>query len=311
MLNPFTKGKSYFCYAEKSLISYKNILMPDCSRDEPIRLSWGAGFSNFGDELGVIIVKVLSGRQIVGRNFDGTLKSPKLLALGTILHRARDHDIVWGTGVRKDRSWMATHLDVRAVRGPLTYQYLSEKNIECPMVYGDPAILTPFFFKPPITKKYSLGIIAHHHDRSCLRDIRWPKTILINPADDPLEVIKKICQCEVVLSSALHGIILAEAYDVPACWMRAKPQQWRQDYTPLKYNDYYLSTQRDPLCYEYSDHIDIDRTITMAINNKKPVIDREKLLKSFPYLRPEIKSLEDLRGYEIKEVKIKMPWNIF
>ncbi|MGY0627456.1 MAG: polysaccharide pyruvyl transferase family protein, partial [Paraglaciecola chathamensis] len=75
--------------------------------------------------------------------------SNKLLSIGSVLHFAENNDVLWGTGrngkVREDIHRFEK-LDVRAVRGPLTREYLISKGIECPEVYGDPAILTPHFY---------------------------------------------------------------------------------------------------------------------------------------------------------------------
>ena len=51
---------------------------------------------------------------------------------------------------------------VLAVRGPLSRNYLLENGVDCPDVYGDPALLFPKYYKPHIYKKYKLGIIAEN-----------------------------------------------------------------------------------------------------------------------------------------------------
>lgn len=49
-------------------------------------------------------------------------------------------DTIWGTGINGKVSedlHKFEKLDVRAVRGPLTRNYLISKGINCPEVYGD------------------------------------------------------------------------------------------------------------------------------------------------------------------------------
>ncbi len=56
---------------------------------------------------------------------------------------------------------------MRAVRGPLTRQFLMDMGIDCPKIYGDPALLLPKLFpefkkSENPTKEYI--IIPHHSD---------------------------------------------------------------------------------------------------------------------------------------------------
>jgi len=51
----------------------------------------------------------------------------KLVSVGSVLHFARDGDTLWGTGYNQkmgDDVIKFSELDVRAVRGPLTREYL-------------------------------------------------------------------------------------------------------------------------------------------------------------------------------------------
>lgn len=57
--------------------------------------------------------------------------------------------------------------------------------------------------------------------------------------NDYKSVIDKIVSCKKVYSSSLHGIILAEAYGVPAVFFRGIPAV-----IDFKYKDYYASTGR-------------------------------------------------------------------
>jgi hypothetical protein len=64
-----------------------------------------------------------------------------------------------------------------------------------------------------------VGVFAHYCD---LEDpqILAGKWNVINPLGDPLAVIDHMRKFSPILSSSLHGIILAHAYGIPAAWVR-------------------------------------------------------------------------------------------
>ncbi|WKK72506.1 hypothetical protein Q0F99_06060 [Rathayibacter oskolensis] len=113
------------------------------------RFQVGPRVKNFGDLLGPVVVQGILKERGVGpalrRPGSGTV-----MAVGSVMHKAHDGDIVWGTGVN-GKVALALHdftrLDVRAVRGPRTREWLREnKGIEAPAIYGDPALLLPTLF---------------------------------------------------------------------------------------------------------------------------------------------------------------------
>ncbi len=104
--------------------------------------------SNFGDLLGPLLVE----RILHDAGFDpgvGDGEGRRILTVGSIMHLARTGDVIWGTGVNGKKSPEAHHfhdLDVRAVRGPLTREYLMQRGIKVPEIFGDPALLLPKFY---------------------------------------------------------------------------------------------------------------------------------------------------------------------
>lgn len=92
---------------------------------------------------------------------------------------------------------------------------------------------------------------------------------------DYASVIDKICQSKKVITSSLHGIILAETYGVPAVFYRGLHKS-----VDFKYLDWYHSTGR----YD----IKIAETIEEAMEMEAPPMPdlkglQEGLIKSFPY----------------------------
>ena len=88
--------------------------------------------------------------------------------------------------------------------------------------------------------------------------------------------IDEIAQSDMVISSALHGIILAESYGVPTVYLR--DAEIVQDF---KFGDYYSGTGREQ--YEYARTI--DEAIRVKPVNTLPKLEnmRSALMETFPY----------------------------
>ena len=98
------------------------------------RTSWsrlGRRRNNFGDLLGPVVVSALADA------LPTTRRAQRLLTVGSILHFARDGDVVWGSGVNgkiPQELHRFRHLDIRAVRGPKTKAVLEERGLAVPAV---------------------------------------------------------------------------------------------------------------------------------------------------------------------------------
>lgn len=206
-----------------------------------IRMAWWDPIPNLGDVVSPLIVSHLSGRAVM-RVPDRA--HGKLLAVGSVLNRARDGDVVWGTGlISAEARPKGTRLLVTAVRGPRTAARLRGLGIDCPAVYGDPGCLLPRLVpRPPdAAPRYPLGIIAHHRDQD-LVTLHDPSIRLLDILSPPAAFVRALCECERVVSSSLHGIIFAEAYGIPAHWLELSDRVLGGGH---KFADYYEGTGRD------------------------------------------------------------------
>ena len=79
-----------------------------------------------------------------------TLKNIRsLISIGSFLQVAENYDIIWGTGMRMcDYNFNVNNLDIHAVRGPYTKKFLNDFNIDCPNIFGDPALLMCLYYIP-------------------------------------------------------------------------------------------------------------------------------------------------------------------
>ena len=240
------------------------------------RLYWwrpGDGSENFGDELSRVVVEKIIRRSIQR----GTLSTedPLLLAVGSIVLHARDNDVIWGSGIRenpKEIHKIFSFLDVRAVRGPKTREILLKMGIPCPEVYGDPALLIPYLFpefKRAKEPKFDYIIIPNRGEIAGF----LPYKNVVLPNRPWHEVLNMILQSKLVISSSLHGLILAEAFHVPA---RLLKMTWIEDL--MKYQDYYESTGRKD--FEYATSV---REALQMGGERPGYFNPEPLLKSFPW----------------------------
>ncbi|MFC1536427.1 polysaccharide pyruvyl transferase family protein [Pseudomonadota bacterium] len=286
-------------YAERLKVSYLYRGEEKVEDTHALNLCWGASASNFGDGLSPLVVHLLSGKKLAGKNNDSNLASPKLLALGSILERAADGDLVWGAGARGEKL-SCSELDIYAVRGPLTREWLLNQGVHCPEVYGDPAILMPWLYQPNTKEEFDVGLIQHYADKSVSKPL--DSNISVNRIDvtsEPLNVIDEICKCKTIISSSLHGVVLAEAYGIPACWLRPADHLWNYPEPSMKYEDYFLGTGRDPQPCRFDGELNIAEAVRFAATVEKPQFQQQELLASFPFLREGIRELDDLKRFSI------------
>lgn len=170
---------------------------------------------NLGDVLTPIVLGAL------GKSVRWTSRrTADLIAIGSIVRFARPAQTVWGSGIM----WAHDRPDPRArylaVRGPLTREAVLRAGGYCPEVYGDPALLLPRVYRPPVEPVHDLGLVPHYVDLR-LPAVRESGLPVISPLSaDPLAVVDRIRACRAIVSSSLHGIIVAHAYGIPAAWVR-------------------------------------------------------------------------------------------
>lgn len=203
-----------------------------------MKLYYCKSIDNFGDNISPFIIRSMLGKSMP---FTSYITRGKLLAVGSILKALRENDTVWGTGAMYDEPIIPPNgVKFLAVRGPLTRDRI---QAEVPEVYGDPALLMPKFYQPKTRKKnYKIGVTPHIIDHHLFEGVSASNIKMISLKGDPRGIIDQMVQCETIISTSLHGIIVAEAYGIPAVWLRVSDNIKGGDF---KFNDYFLSTGRD------------------------------------------------------------------
>lgn len=257
---------------------------------------------NWGDDLNYHFLGKLceSNISIYGTSwYSQLMHKTNYMCIGSFLHEVTPETIVWGSGViSEDESCYAMKCapkEVLAVRGKLTRNYLLKRGISCPEVYGDPALLLPLFYpKTNYKKKYKLGIIPNIIDLSnqYVEEQRSNPDVLIilmNHYKNWHEIIDKICECEVIISSSLHGIIISDAYHIPNFWIELSKNVIGNGF---KFRDYFSSVGKENVeSIKISSSIDIDFYVKNKNIWMEPIFDPNPLLASCPF--PSIREAFD------------------
>ena len=259
---------------------------------------------NIGDALSPYIYECLSGHKALYRL---EMSNPNHLAnymtVGSILQFADEKTIVWGSGFNSKNSvfgcqgWKQVEEGIAkrsveprkfcAVRGPLTRKRVLELGVECTNVLGDPGLLMPLLYNPLNKEKTTLlGIIPHfsHVKSQGFQKLLFEKRVkIISVYQHPETFIDELVQCEYVISSSLHGLILADAYDIPSLWIC--PSDHLNNTTSFKYLDYLGSIESS----QQERIVITPQTKVKDIMPKLQIISKKKinlvpLLESCPFI---------------------------
>ncbi|NME83744.1 polysaccharide pyruvyl transferase family protein [Clostridium sp. SM-530-WT-3G] len=253
-------------------------IMGNKIKNDGLKLEWWSGEKNLGDTLSPIVFNWMLSQKT---NLNKRNRRIHFMGIGSLIGAARFDSVIWGSGIMNayNTSNMIKHrkyvrYDIRAVRGPITRNFLLQGGYNCPEIFGDPAIIMPLIYMPKnIEKKYKTTIIYHHEtsNQDFEKDINYLSVF----TDDYKSFIDTIVASELVISSSLHGIILAETYGVPAVFLNYGVNE-----QILKYMDWYYSTNRN--------NVRMAASVEEAMRMKPmdiPELEgmRKKLLEAFPY----------------------------
>jgi len=181
---------------------------------------------NWGDKLNPELVSHLSGRPVFHwKDWPDLSRAGDVYSvIGSHIARSRSNWIVWGTGFINSKDQIKTApRAVRAVRGPLTREKLLAQGIDCPKIYGDPALLYPALYPAQRRPEWDLGIIQHIRESKVVPLPRRCGEISVKVIDITgclRDVVDEIVRCRRIVSSSLHGLIASHAYGVPAVWVK-------------------------------------------------------------------------------------------
>lgn len=229
--------------------------MPDCYGDVAAApLGWVRAqpgpprYVNVGDALSPFLLAMASGRRVAPTDF--VSDQPRIAAIGTIAQNFRGGRVdVWGAGCSpwsdplsptKRRPYAPppdTVVRLHATRGPVSARLLSGGGRTPDAPFGDPAALLPRFHDAPVAKRWELGVVLHLSELADRGFDAVPKPALSRyaaPEDGSVRLmtmvapptiagvrgkIDEIRACRRVVSTSLHGFVIAAAYGVPCLYL--------------------------------------------------------------------------------------------
>jgi hypothetical protein len=257
----------------------------------PIKLYWSRalkqGRPNFGDALSPLICATVSNRAIV----HASPEQCDLMAIGSILQKAprfffwkrRIH--VWGSGlIEGGRSLLASHR-YHAVRGVRTASTIRSDKVSPAL--GDPGLLADLIAPAlPKQKHYRIGVIPHYRDQSdpIVNDFvkRTDCSTVIDILSEPIPFLRRLAECEVVLSSSLHGLVAADSLGIPNAWIVLSDKVRGKNF---KFHDYYSAFGLDDVSpFPFAADTDAKDVERVAESYQRPGLAgiKDRLIKAFP-----------------------------
>lgn len=242
-----------------------------------IKLFWvecgtAGRWTNFGDWYSQVLVRAISGDEVerVDKPEDADL-----VAVGSLLHLVPGSyaGSIWGTGIiAEEQKMLYPWAKIYALRGKLTAQRLGIKK-DIPL--GDPLLLLQ---RPKIEPRFELGIAPHYVDFENVEIwnlARRNESVLVI---DPLarDAPERIASCKNIISSSLHGLVVADAYGIPN--LHVLFSDGKISGNTFKFRDYYSA-------------LGIDDPIPLRFDKQHTL----KMLLGYIQDSYQVKQLDDIR----------------
>jgi pyruvyltransferase len=175
-----------------------------------VKLFWWSTTPNLGDALSRTVLN--------GYGYDVEWALPQeaeWVSIGSVLGWFHGFTgVVFGSG-RSGKNQPPIDLsraDVRALRGTLTRDLVKGGDTA---VLGDPALLVSDFMKHD--PQGYVAIVPHWQDQERMK-VQYPEAVFVDVRQAPGEALPLIAGAERIISSSLHGLVLADAFGIPRQW---------------------------------------------------------------------------------------------
>lgn len=239
---------------------------------------------NFGDAINPFIFGKITGRPIRRCNILATKQH--VVGIGSIANWANPNSIVIGSGLANKTDEINPHCTIRLLRGPISADIARTGGNKSNFHLGDPVLALPKLLPINRAKTHDYGIIPHYVDYEktmVLVGNKHPNVKVLDITTNPMLFIKDVFSCRKILSSSLHGLILADAYGIPNVKISISDSLFGDG---TKFLDYYLSVGREFKEYPIEEVVNVETgTVANVFGDVKVKDLTENIIKSFSDLK--------------------------
>jgi len=258
---------------------------------------------NFGDDLNPWLWNKIFG------DFENYNSDVDFVGIGSILdnrifENRENKKVIFGSGVRDFdfRINEYENVDIRFVRGPISSR-LTNSDFITDAAYALRQVETE-----NVLKKYKISYIPYFRNYYNFNWRLFEKILgihVINPCEDIEKVIGEIKSSETILTTAMHGAILADLFRIP--WMRVKFTKNGNETnltSELKWNDWLMSVGLKNINTHY-----LDFDLNYIVGKKKLAYNLLQFYRKFKYndfilsKDDKIAEIDERICKEISEVK--------
>ena len=249
---------------------------------------WWSDILNFGDLFTPDIIKAFGYEPI-----KTTAQQSKIVGVGSIIGAVPDsyNGVILGSGIISPKSEKKLpDATFAAIRGELTKKVM---GLSSNVPTGDFGILASKLYRTK-TKRYKLGIVPHYVDRFNPWVYQINKQFgdsccIIDVQGSARRVSEQISECEMIISSSMHGIIVADSYNIPNVWIQLSDKVIGNGF---KFHDYNTSLDFEQKCHVIKssrDDLDIEKVATI----KSSVTIEKKINELWGIAEQELAQLEN------------------
>ncbi len=200
------------------------------ARPRFVRAFWWDGHENFGDALTPFLLPRYGLVPLLA-----PAREAELVGVGSILEMVDDDftGAVWGTGLMHEKAHPLPGAMFLAVRGALTRDLL---GLEPGIALGDPGLLLSRFVTVRAEARH-IVIVPHglHASDPAFAHLEVQarerhRVTRVDTAAHPMAVARQVRRASLVISSSLHGLVLADALGIPAVWVTLDVPLWGGDF---------------------------------------------------------------------------------